>query len=266
MVNFGQEYKNIYYKFSRINKEKPALLFLHGFSGNSCIWDDYIKALESKFNIITVDLIGHGKSESPKSIEEYLFQSQAEKIIEILEELHIESVSIVSYSFSCSIGLRVYQKINKKINAMIFISPYLKEKNNLIGEIGSRGIKFFWKYIVLNKKSSLDYSKLKNYESPKYADIRYILRCMNTKDILGSVYAYMNSKERLIPSRLEIPLLIIYGENDSMFSLKNKSFFGGFKKAEFKTLKKKKHLFLMTESSIIAKEIELFLARNDSLL
>jgi 2-succinyl-6-hydroxy-2,4-cyclohexadiene-1-carboxylate synthase len=251
----------ISYTHIKNNKNNHTLLFLHGFTGNSSVWEDYVEALKDKFNIILVDLAGHGKSESPKTIDEYLFKNQAEKIVKLLDELGIQSVSIISYSFSCYIGLLIEEKMRGKVKNMVFIGPYFKAKFNLFETSILKSGKFIWRYLIPDKKYQLDYSKLKNYENPSLSDTRYTLKCTNTKDLLGSICSLLNNEGLPKLEHLKIPLLMIYGKNDKIISPEIKSLFKQLKNAKIVVMENKKHLFLKTETSKIAKTIRTFLAK-----
>lgn len=257
-----RKFGNIFYKHIENSGDNPTLLFLHGFTGNSSVWDDYAEALKNKFNILLIDLAGHGKSGSPKTIEGYLFQRQAERIAELVNALNIKSISIISYSFSCYIGLALREILGEETIAMVLISPYFKEDFNSFEKLAFKGIRFIWRYLIPNKKSQLDYAKLRNYENPSFTDTKYILKCTNTKDILGSIYSLINREEIPGLESLKIPLLIIYGQNDKILSLKTKNLFSKLKTAEIKIIENKKHLFLKTESSKIAETIKTFLVKS----
>lgn len=44
------------------SSDKPLILFLHGFMGNSHEFDEAITLLSKEFYCLTVDLPGHGKT------------------------------------------------------------------------------------------------------------------------------------------------------------------------------------------------------------
>jgi pimeloyl-ACP methyl ester carboxylesterase len=255
-------HKGIFYRFINTNKEH-TLLFLHGFTGSSSIWDEQIQSLSKKYNLLLIDLFGHGKSETPKKIEGYFFKNQSEIIVNIVQKLRIDSLIIICYSYSVYIGLELQDLMQRKIKSMLFISPYFKEGNNFFERQIFKIIKFIWVYLVPNKKYLLDYSKLENYESPTFKDKKYTLKSINTKDILGSIYALEKQEILLRDKKVNIPILVIYGENDKMFSDKIKQIFNDYKTIKYKKMVGKKHLFLKTKSDEINKDIISFL--SDSL-
>lgn len=255
------KFENLFYRYYKNSNHDHTLLFLHGFTGTSSIWIDYVERLKNKFDIILIDLAGHGNSESPKTIEEYSFQNQAEKIIKLLNKLEIKSFSIISYSFSCYIGLLIKEKVDET-KVMIFVCPYFKDEFNIFEKMIFKFIKFVWQYLIPDKKFQLDYAKLKNYEKPTFLDTKYTLKCTNTKDILGSVYALKNNGGIPEIETIKIPLLVIYGKNDKMISDKIKNLFKRLDISETKIIENKKHLFLKTEAQKVSDIIDKYLSKS----
>ncbi|HMK06883.1 MAG TPA: alpha/beta fold hydrolase, partial [Flavobacterium sp.] len=56
-------YKNTKVSYTDIGKG-TALVLLHGFLENKKMWHDLIPPLSKKYRIITIDLLGHGQTES----------------------------------------------------------------------------------------------------------------------------------------------------------------------------------------------------------
>lgn len=261
MVAKNSFLNGIYYKFIKNPKNNHTLVFLHGFTGNSSIWEEIIIELKKRYSILILDLVGHGKSYSPQKIEEYSFENQTEKIIDILRKLKINSISIISYSYSCYLGLLIANKLGAKTKNLIFISPYFKERYNLLEKRVADIMKFIWKYLVKDKKHDLDYSLIENYENPKFKDTKYTLKSINTKDVIGSICSFVKFGKIPKLNKKDMPLLVIYGEKDKMFTKDVSSIFEK-KNTELKVMKGKKHLFLKTKSRVIAEAIKLFLIKN----
>ena len=67
--------------------------FIHGAGGSSSIWFRQIRSFKEKFNILLIDLSGHGKSKSrfsENSKEAYTFELITGDIIEVLNNLSIK--------------------------------------------------------------------------------------------------------------------------------------------------------------------------------
>ena len=74
--------------------------FVHGAGGSSSIWYKQIKAYKENFNILLLDLRGHGKSKNPvnKFIKRYTFEYLTRDVIEVLDHLKIEKSHFVGIS------------------------------------------------------------------------------------------------------------------------------------------------------------------------
>ena len=79
-------------------KEKPSILLMHGSGLTHIVWSLHEQFYASQgFNVLSVDLPGHGNSEGPalKSIEEI-----SNWIKSLMEKINISKISIVGHSMS----------------------------------------------------------------------------------------------------------------------------------------------------------------------
>jgi esterase len=76
-------------------REKPALLLLHGLFGNSGNWAGVVKYLKDDFRLILPDLRNHGRS--PHS-DEMDFPAMAADLRQLMRALMLESASILGHS------------------------------------------------------------------------------------------------------------------------------------------------------------------------
>ncbi|MBM6618052.1 2-succinyl-6-hydroxy-2,4-cyclohexadiene-1-carboxylate synthase [Bacillus suaedaesalsae] len=83
----------------------PAALLLHGFTGCKENWNNLQTLLSAQYQVITVDLIGHGKTDSPKDIERYKIESVCEDLKSLLVELNLKKVHILGYSMGGRVAL-----------------------------------------------------------------------------------------------------------------------------------------------------------------
>ena len=92
----------IYYtthKTENINSE--WVVFVHGAGGSSTIWHIQIKAFKEHFNILLVDLRGHGQNDVEDEINdklEYSLKSISKEIIHVLDEVKILKAHFVGVS------------------------------------------------------------------------------------------------------------------------------------------------------------------------
>lgn len=53
-------------------------------------WRSFISSWSEQFQVIVVDLVGHGKTESPEDVAHYDIRNVALQMKELLDYLHIE--------------------------------------------------------------------------------------------------------------------------------------------------------------------------------
>ena len=84
-------------------REKPVVLFLHGFMGNCHDFSAVIDRLK-QFCCLVVDLPGHGKTKV-KYDRNYLMPNTAQALIGLLQELDIKQCLLVGYSMGGRLAL-----------------------------------------------------------------------------------------------------------------------------------------------------------------
>ena len=84
------------------------LVFLHGFGGSTKMWKRQVESFKDKYNLLFIDLPGHGKSKigiSDKKIKK--FEDIADMIVEVLKEN-----GILKATFMCvSLGSLIFAGI-----------------------------------------------------------------------------------------------------------------------------------------------------------
>ena len=92
----------IYYtKFLCKNNNADWITFVHGAGGSSSIWFRQIKEFKRFFNVILLDLRGHGRSKYHiKNVFEkkYTFKSISNDIVEVLNKENIKSSHFIGIS------------------------------------------------------------------------------------------------------------------------------------------------------------------------
>ena len=111
-------------------KVKTPILFLHGFTGSSNDWKFILGKIPTRFSPVFIDLIGHGKSESPNDINNYTKESQMEIINQLLDFLSIKKIIIVGYSMGGRLALSFTMKFPKKIKALVLESTSFGIENH----------------------------------------------------------------------------------------------------------------------------------------
>lgn len=115
----------IYSATGTISFEKPILVFIHGFGGNSAIWFKQIKPLRKMYDLLLIDLPSHGKSKILLSELKNDFKTVTQKILDVIDYLNIKKASFIG----CSLGTMFVKEI-------LIMRSELVEKYILIGAVG----------------------------------------------------------------------------------------------------------------------------------
>jgi 2-succinyl-6-hydroxy-2,4-cyclohexadiene-1-carboxylate synthase len=90
-----------FYYHCTIHQSKPPLpylLMLHGFMGSQKVFDHLVEQLSAFCNPITIDLAGHGKTESPSDPTFYSAERQVQQLHSIIRRLQFEDLYLYGYS------------------------------------------------------------------------------------------------------------------------------------------------------------------------
>ena len=115
---------NLHYRIA--GKGKP-IIFVHGWAMNSLVWKYQIDELSRDFQVIAVDLRGHGKSEIPPFPPLSKgggggFDKFVNDLKELADSLSIEKFTLAGWSMASFIIARYYFKYPEDIDKLIFIS------------------------------------------------------------------------------------------------------------------------------------------------
>jgi 2-succinyl-6-hydroxy-2,4-cyclohexadiene-1-carboxylate synthase len=103
------------------DQSNPAILFLHGFLGLGEDWFDLARDLSQDHFCILPDLPGHGQSrESGHPSSDMAAMSEA--IVNLLDDLKIECVTLVGYSMGGRIALCTAVRFANRVNTLVLES------------------------------------------------------------------------------------------------------------------------------------------------
>lgn len=112
---------NLHYKVE--GKGKP-LVFLHGLSDNLLYWEFLAANLKKDYQIIRVDLRGHG--ESGLGDDEITIDLYVIDLINLLDELHLDTVNLIGFSLGGAVALDFVIKYPKKVDSLVLMSSFAK--------------------------------------------------------------------------------------------------------------------------------------------
>lgn len=96
-----------------------VIVLIHGFLGGIQIFDKIYEQLTKQFDVIAIDLPGHGKSEAPEG--EYTMYRYAEDILDVLTEERVENAYWIGHSMGGYIMLAALEKNYTNIEKAVLL-------------------------------------------------------------------------------------------------------------------------------------------------
>ncbi len=209
-------------------KGSPAIILLHGFTGDHTTWKNLSNTLKPTFQVVSVDLLGHGKTDSPDQSDRYRMENATRDIIHLMDLLQIDNAHLLGYSMGGRLALGTATRYPDRFKTLILesASPGLKTEQEKIArrqsdeflatrilEHGVENFVNYWEDIPLfqsQKKLSADIQK----------QVR-LQRLQNDPNGLANSLKGFGTGSQ--PScwhklqELDIPVLLICGKLDEKF-------------------------------------------------
>lgn len=199
-------------------------MFIHGAGGSSTVWYKQIKAFKERFNVLLVDLRGHGGSNTLFMEEayrgDYSFDHVTQDIVPVLDKHGIHKAHFVGISLGTIIIRNLYELAPNRIKSMIMGGAItrLNTRSRILvktGNIFKRVVPFMWLYklfawIIMPRANHVESRMLFVQEAKKLAQKEF-LRWFKLTEEINPLLGYFSEKE------LPIPLLYIMGQQDHLF-------------------------------------------------
>ncbi|GAA0325842.1 2-succinyl-6-hydroxy-2,4-cyclohexadiene-1-carboxy late synthase [Bacillus carboniphilus] len=219
--------RGVRYYLEMSGKGTPLWL-LHGFTGSTKTWGNIIPLLCEHRKVISIDLIGHGKTESPQNVDRYKMEEQVKDLEEIRKALDLHSLDLLGYSMGGRVALSFAMTYRKHVQKLILesSSPGLEKEeeriarkqsdNNLSERIKRDGLERFvdyWQDIPLfQSQKSLPKEVQQNIRSERLQQNPIGLANSLVGMGTGSQPSWWQELKKL-----DIPTLLITGTLDHKF-------------------------------------------------
>ncbi len=182
-----------------------AIFLLHGWEGRANSLRPIFNLLKNNFCVYSLDLPGFGMTDFPKipwGTEDYAFF-----VREFLDKLGISRCDIIGHSFGGRIGIWLSSNYPEIVNRLILIAPS--------GIKPRRKPMYFLKVLIAKLAKNLPY-RLKEAIYNRIGSKDYRL---SSKEMRQTLVKIVNEDMRPLLSKITLPTLIIWGENDGQTPL-----------------------------------------------
>ncbi|HMQ08184.1 MAG TPA: alpha/beta hydrolase [Saprospiraceae bacterium] len=211
----------LYYKIYDHPTSTEWVTFIHGAGGSSSVWYRQIRDFKESFNILLIDLRGHGRSKmNLSSIKNYTFEVISKDVLEVLNHLNIYSSHFVGISLGTLIIRELAQLNSNVVKTMILGGAVMKlnVKSQILMRMGMV-LKSVLPYMVLYKIYAWIIIPNHKYRESRYLFIREAKK-LYQKEFLRwfKLTAQINKVLKIFREEMSgIPALYIMGSEDHMF-------------------------------------------------
>lgn len=196
---------------------------MHGAGGSSTIWYKQVRDFKEHFNVLLLDLRGHGNSKpniKDAFNDKYTFDSITEDIVEVIDHENIERSHFVGISLGTILIRNIAEKHPKRVASMVMGGAIMKlnfrsQVLMRLGVIFKSIVPYLWLYkffafVIMPNKNHKESRLLFVREAKKLYQKEFIRWFKLTSEI-NPLLRFFRSVD------IKIPTYYVMGEEDYLF-------------------------------------------------
>ncbi|MBQ0736337.1 alpha/beta fold hydrolase [Aquimarina celericrescens] len=241
--------------------------FVHGAGGSSSIWFKQVREFRKHFNVLLLDLRGHGNSKPALKDafnSKYTFDSITEDIIEVIDKEHIKKSHFVGISLGTILIRNLAEKHPGRVQSMIMGGAIMK-LNFRSQVLMKLGIVFksvipymllykFFAFIIMPKKNHKQSRLLFANEAKKLYQKEFVRWFRLTSEI-NPLLRFFRAKD------IKIPTLYVMGEEDYLFLPSVRKVAASHKLSQLYVIKDSGHVVNVEQPEVFNKETITFIGQ-----
>lgn len=258
------------YTVYRNEYAKKWVTFIHGAGGSSSIWFRQIRAFKSDFNILLIDLRGHGNSKSTlkeNSNQEYTFEVITNDIIEVLTHLEIVKSHFIGISLGTILIRDLAERNPDLVESMVMGGAILKLniRSKFLMGFGNL-FKSVLPYIFLYKLFAFIIMPKKNHKESRLLFVKEARKLYQKEFIRWyKLTTELNPLLRFFRlNELKIPTLYVMGEQDHLFLPSIKKVISGHLSAQLHIIKNCGHVVNVEQPEEFNSHVLIFLQAQEN--
>jgi pimeloyl-ACP methyl ester carboxylesterase len=213
------------YRRHFLSPEHEWVVFVHGAGGSSSIWYRQVREFRKVFNVLLIDLRGHGDSQPPLLLpfegDRYTFEAVSREILDVLDHEEIASAHFVGISLGCilirTLGEIAPERVRSMVMGGAIIRLNLRSRFLVtMGNAFKRIMPYMWLYrlfawIIMPRKRHREARNLFVTQAKRLCQKEFIRWFRLTYEVNPLLVRLFEQKE------LPIPTLYVMGDEDHMF-------------------------------------------------
>ena len=101
-------------------KGRTTVVFVHGYTCDDTTWSEQVPALAKQFRVVTLDLPGHGKSDTPR-VDQYSMELFARAVEAVRADVKAERIVLVGHSMGTPVILKYANLYPGRVAGLIYV-------------------------------------------------------------------------------------------------------------------------------------------------
>jgi pimeloyl-ACP methyl ester carboxylesterase len=212
-------YKNTKISYSETGKGN-AIVLLHGFLENKNMWQNLAPELSKKYRVITLDLLGHGKTECLGYV--HSMEENAEIVHTVLSKLRIRKAIFVGHSMGGYVALAFAELFPNYVKKLVLMNSTSRADSEERKKNRDRAIKAVKKdYTSFVRLSIANLFSPDNRERLNDEIEKIKLEALKTplQGVVASLEGMKIRKDReYLLKNMTCPILLILGKKDPVLN------------------------------------------------
>ncbi|KPM30724.1 Alpha/beta hydrolase fold protein [Croceitalea dokdonensis DOKDO 023] len=213
----------LHYNTYHHKTSKEWVTFVHGAGGSSSIWFKQLRDFRKHFNILLLDLRGHGNSKpnlKDAFNDKYTFDSITEDIIKVIDHEQIEKSHFVGISLGTILIRNIAEKYPHRVASMVMGGAIMKlnfrsQVLMRLGVVFKSVIPYLWLYkffafVIMPNKNHKESRSLFVREAKKLYQKEFI-RWFKLASEINPLLRFFRAVD------IKIPTLYVMGQEDYLF-------------------------------------------------
>ncbi|WP_141604640.1 alpha/beta fold hydrolase [Terrilactibacillus laevilacticus] len=201
---------DLYYSYHDYESSRPTLVFIHGLSFDSSIWQSLLPLLGQNYNTLIYDIKGHGRSVVTTKEIACFFQDLCHEFRALINHLKLTKVHLIGSITGGNVALGFYPIFNHIVKSLTLLSTPFSIPN-----------------LFLQEEQDL-HKTLTQKEYARQLAGKFIYPCTSEKrKIVEKALSSLNERGFNYPlnqqlmkpdlSSIDCPVLILHGEYDPLY-------------------------------------------------
>lgn len=197
-----------------------AIIFLHGFLENKKMWNAFVPEFSKKYRVITIDLLGHGNSESLGYV--HAMEDNADVVHSVLSELRLRKAVLVGHSMGGYVALAFAELYPEFMKGIVLLNSTSRADSDEKKLNRDRAIKAVKQNYTIFVRLSISNLFSKNNRERLASEIEYVKEeALKTplQGIVASLEGMKIRKDREVLLHFSTyPIMLILGKKDPVLN------------------------------------------------